>query len=61
MAGKPYPRQDIDRRSACIRRRTGGWTYEILHHSDEDFPSAAYYGALARGNWAVENGLIGKT
>ena len=25
--------------------------------SDEDFPSAAYYGALARGHWAVENGL----
>ena len=21
------------------------------------FPSAAYYGALARGHWAVENGL----
>lgn len=25
--------------------------------SDEDFPSAAYYGGLARGHWAVENGL----
>lgn len=25
--------------------------------SDEDFPSAAYYGSLARGHWAVENGL----
>lgn len=25
--------------------------------SDEDFPSAAYYGALARGHWAVENDL----
>ena len=25
--------------------------------SDEDFPSAANYGALARGHWAVENGL----
>lgn len=25
--------------------------------SDEDFPSAAYYGELARGHWAVENGL----
>ncbi len=25
--------------------------------SDEEFPSAAYYGALAGGHWAVENGL----
>lgn len=25
--------------------------------SDEDFPSAKYYGALARGHWSVENGL----
>lgn len=25
--------------------------------SDEDFPSAQYYGELARGHWAVENGL----
>lgn len=25
--------------------------------SDEDFLSAAYYGGLARGHWAVENGL----
>lgn len=25
--------------------------------SDEDFPSAEYYGSLARGHWAVENGL----
>lgn len=25
--------------------------------SDEDFPSASYYGALARGHWAMENGL----
>lgn len=25
--------------------------------SDEDFPSAQYYGGLARGHWAVENGL----
>ena len=24
--------------------------------SGEDFPSAVYYGALARGHWAVENG-----
>lgn len=25
--------------------------------SDDDFPAAAYYGALARGHWTVENGL----
>ena len=25
--------------------------------SDEDFPSAKYYGSLARGHWAIENGL----
>lgn len=25
--------------------------------SDEDFPSAVYYGGLARGHWSVENGL----
>lgn len=27
------------------------------HISDEDFPSAAYYGSPAGGHWAVENGL----
>lgn len=25
--------------------------------SDEDFPSAQYYGELARGHWGIENGL----
>lgn len=35
-------------------RETAQTRYYI---SDEDFPSAAYYGGLARGHWAVENGL----
>ncbi len=36
----------------------GRETTQIRYYiSDEDFPSAAYYGALARGHWAVENGL----
>lgn len=36
----------------------GRETTQVRYYiSDEDFPSAAYYGGLARSHWAVGNGL----
>lgn len=47
----------VDTRRVLVSEGGREETQTRYYISDEDFPSAKYYGALARGHWGVENGL----
>lgn len=47
----------VDSHRVLVSENCREETQTRYYISDEDFPSAKYYGDLARGHWSVENGL----